>query len=133
MSIGEHRGWPSHDRERDRPAGDPAAPVPVAPDRPVVAGEQMSPEELRAEVTEQSDERRQQVDELRDEVSATVGELVTRLDLRDRARARCEEIARAVRARAVTPRPAVLVVAGTVVLVVLVRIARSRNRPITGA
>lgn len=131
MSSGEQPGRP--EQEEARPAGDPGTPVPVAPDRPVVAGEEKSSQELMAEVAELSDERRQQVDELREDVSETLGELVGRLDVPNRARRRRDEVAVAVRARsravavAVAQREAVLGMAGAALLVVLVAFARSRS------
>lgn len=131
MSSGEHPRRP--EREGARPADDPGTPVPVASDRPVVAGEGKSSEELMAEVTELSDERRQQVDELREDVSETLGELVGRLDVPSRARRRRNEVTVAVRARgravaaAVAQRQAVLGMAGAALLVVLVAVVRSRG------
>jgi hypothetical protein len=138
MSTGEQPRRPTADRRAD----EPASPVPVAPDRPVVAGEQVSAEELRTAVAEQSDERRQQVEELRDDVAATMGELVTRLDLPARARARTAGVTAAARGRAVggaasvrglVQRPAVLAVAGAALLVVLARVERSRSRARRGS
>jgi ATP phosphoribosyltransferase len=70
-----------------------------ASDLPVVDGSATSAEELRAKVEEQSDERRQRVDQLREEVGATVEELAARLNVPRRVRARTDATLAAVQAR----------------------------------
>lgn len=65
--------------------------VPVAPDRPVVDGRTISPEELREEVDELSDARVAHIEELRAELGDTVEELVSRFDVSARVRARKDE------------------------------------------
>jgi hypothetical protein len=53
-------------------------------DLPYVDGRQATPEQLRAEVARESDPQMQHIDELRDDVAATVEELGHRLDVRPR-------------------------------------------------
>src|SRR3954470_14354369 len=65
--------------------------VPVAPDRPVVDGRTMSPEELREEVEELRDERVVHIEELRAELGDTVEELASRFDVSARVQARKDE------------------------------------------
>jgi MYXO-CTERM domain-containing protein len=65
--------------------------VPVAPDRPVVDGRTLSPEELREEVEELRDERVVHIEELRAELGDTVEELASRFDVPARVQARKEE------------------------------------------
>jgi len=65
--------------------------VPVAPDRPVVDGRTMSPEELREEVEELRDERVVHIEELRAELGDTVEELALRFDVPARVQARKDE------------------------------------------
>ncbi|WP_433504890.1 hypothetical protein ACQP04_36000 [Pseudonocardia halophobica] len=65
---------------------------PQEDDRPVVDGTRATPEELRAEVERLTDERRQEADELREDIGATVHELAERLDVPSRAKARLRSV-----------------------------------------
>jgi hypothetical protein len=56
----------------------------MAEDLPYVDGSTATPEELRAEVARQTDPRMQRIEELRDDLAATVDELSTRLDVQPR-------------------------------------------------
>jgi uncharacterized protein DUF3618 len=91
---------------------------PVAPDRPYVDGTAHTPAELRAEAAELADPERQAVDEAREQLAATVGELATRLDPRTRARAAAGSL------RAWATRPPVLAGAAAAVLLLVLRRAR---------
>jgi MYXO-CTERM domain-containing protein len=76
----------------------------VAPDRPVVDGSRMSAEELRAEVEQLQDADRDgvealRVEELREEVGETVGELAARLDVPARVQGSRDEAVAKVQAR----------------------------------
>ena len=57
---------------------------PLAADRPYVDGASASPEELRAEVRRLSNEERQHVDDLREEVGDSVAALASRFDVKAR-------------------------------------------------
>jgi transposase-like protein len=63
---------------------DPDDAPPLAADRPYVDGATATPEELRAEVRRLSDEDRQHVDDLREEVGESVAALASRLDVKAR-------------------------------------------------
>ncbi|MEU7811572.1 hypothetical protein [Pseudonocardia sp. NPDC049154] len=65
---------------------------PQEDDRPVVDGTRATPEELRAEVERLTDERRQEADELREDIGATVHELAGRLDVPARTKARLRSV-----------------------------------------
>ncbi|WP_214403842.1 DUF3618 domain-containing protein [Pseudonocardia lacus] len=96
--------------------------VPIDPRRPYVDGSAATPEQLRAEVDLHTGEQVQRVEEARDELAATLAELVARLDPRPRLQAAAERIV------ASTRRPGVIApVAGVGVLVVLARLARARR------
>lgn len=57
---------------------------PLADDRPYVDGSAVSAEELRAEVDRLSNEERQHVDDLREEVGDSVAALASRFDVKAR-------------------------------------------------
>jgi transposase-like protein len=63
---------------------DPDDVPPLAADRPFVDGTAASPEELRAEVNRLSNEERQHVDDLREEVGESVAALASRFDVKAR-------------------------------------------------
>ena len=63
---------------------DPDDVPPLAADRPFVDGTAASPEELRAEVDRLSNEERQHVDDLREEVGESVAALASRFDVKAR-------------------------------------------------
>jgi transposase-like protein len=63
---------------------DPDDVPPLAADRPFVDGTAASPEELRAEVNRLSNEERQHVDDLREEVGDSVAALASRFDVKAR-------------------------------------------------
>ena len=63
---------------------DPDGVPPLAADRPFVDGTAASPEELRAEVDRLSNEERQHVDDLREEVGESVAALASRFDVKAR-------------------------------------------------
>ena len=56
--------------------------TPVGDDLPYVDGSAATPEELRAEITRQTDPQVRHVEQLRSDVAATVNELGGRLDVR---------------------------------------------------
>jgi transposase-like protein len=64
---------------------------PLADDRPYVDGSAVSAEELRAEVDRLSNEERQHVDDLREEVGDSVAALASRLDVKARVAERKDE------------------------------------------
>src|ERR687893_349201 len=64
---------------------------PLADDRPYVDGSAASAEELRAEVDRLSNEERQHVDDLREEVGDSVAALASRLDVKARVAERKDE------------------------------------------
>ena len=64
---------------------------PLADDRPYVDGSAVSAEELRAEVDRLSNEERQHVDDLREEVGDAVAALASRLDVKARVAERKDE------------------------------------------
>ena len=70
---------------------DPEPAPPLAADRPYVAGRSTSPEELRAEVERLSNEDRQHVDDLREEVGDSLAELASRFDVKARVTERKDE------------------------------------------
>ncbi|MCE0767251.1 DUF3618 domain-containing protein [Pseudonocardia kujensis] len=98
---------------------------PQEDDRPVVDGTRATPQELRAEVERLTEDRRQEVDELRDDIGATVHELAGRLDVPSRAKARLRAVPPAAWAGAAGA------AAGATGLVVLLRSRRnaSARRP----
>ena len=123
---------------------DPATAPPLAADRPYVDGTTASPEELRAEVERLSNEERQHVDDLREEVGDSIAELASRFDVKSRVAERKDEAVasmhqRADRARtAVTEsaltakdtarqNPGVLAGIGAAVLLLLVIVLRRRR------
>ena len=63
---------------------DPDDVPPLAADRPFVDGTAASPEELRAEVNRLSNEERQHVDDLREEVGDSGAALASRFDVKAR-------------------------------------------------
>lgn len=69
---------------------------PLADDRPYVDGAAVSAEELRAEVERLSNEERQHVDDLREEVGDSLAELKTRFDVKARVAERKDEAVAAV-------------------------------------
>lgn len=69
---------------------------PLADDRPYVDGSAASPEELRAEVERLSNEERQHVDDLREEVGDSLAELASRFDVKARVAGRKDEAVAAV-------------------------------------
>lgn len=87
-------------------AGDPDAP-PLAPDRPYVDGSAVSSEELRAEVERLSQEDRQHVDDLREEVGDSVAALASRFDVKARMAGRKDEAVATVSERVDRARTAV--------------------------
>jgi hypothetical protein len=119
---------------------DPEAAPPLAADRPYVDGTALSPAELRAEVARLSDEERQHVDDLREEVADSVAELASRLDVKTRIAEKKDDAVATVhqqvdRARAVVAartgtarqKPG-LVAAVVAALLVLILIVRKRRR-----
>jgi len=64
--------------------------APLADDRPYVDGSAVSAEELRAEVERLSNEERQHVDDLREEVGDSLAELASRFDVKARVAERKE-------------------------------------------
>lgn len=105
----------------DPDAGPTDAP-PLAPDRPYVDGTAHTPAELRAEAAELADPDRQAVDEAREELAATVGELAARLSPRNQARAAAGSLLEVLR------RPPVLAGAGAALLLFgLTRLRRARR------
>ena len=69
---------------------------PLADDRPYVDGTAVSAEELRAEVERLSNEDRQHVDDLREEVGDSLAELKARFDVKARVAERKDEAVAAV-------------------------------------
>jgi len=70
--------------------------APLADDRPYVDGSAVSAEELRAEVERLSNEERQHVDDLREEVGDSLAELASRFDVKARVAERKETAVAAV-------------------------------------
>ena len=70
---------------------DPDAAPPLAADRPYVDGSTASPDELRAEVERLSNEERQHVDDLREEVGESLAALASRFDVKARVAERKDE------------------------------------------
>jgi hypothetical protein len=71
--------------------GDPDAP-PLAADRPYVDGSAVSSEELRAEVERLSQEDRQHVDDLREEVGDSLAAHASRFDVKARMAGRKDDV-----------------------------------------
>ena len=69
---------------------------PLADDRPYVDGSAVSAEELRAEVERLSNEERQHVDDLREEVGDSLAALASRFDVKARVAERKDEAVAAV-------------------------------------
>jgi ElaB/YqjD/DUF883 family membrane-anchored ribosome-binding protein len=86
---------------------DPDEVPPLAADRPYVDGTAVSAEELRAEVERLSDDDRQHVDDLREEVVDSVAELASRLDVKARIAERKDEAVATVHERVDRARTAV--------------------------
>jgi len=118
---------------------------PLAADRPFVDGTAASPEELRAEVNRLSNEERQHVDDLREEVGDSVAALASRFDVKARmagkrddavatvqqqvGRARTAAAEGAVSAKETARRqPGVLAAVAAALLLVLVAIVLRRRR-----
>jgi transposase-like protein len=117
---------------------------PLAADRPYVDGASASPEELRAEVRRLSNEERQHVDDLREEVGDSVAALASRFDVKARMSGKRDDAVATVqqqvgRARAAAvdgavvakdtarQKPGVFAVAGAALLVLLVVVLRRRR------
>lgn len=117
---------------------------PLAADRPYVDGASASPEELRAEVRRLSNEERQHVDDLREEVGDSVAALASRFDVKARVSGKRDDAVATVqqqvgRARAAAvdgavvakdtarQKPGVLAAAGAALLVLLVVVLRRRR------
>jgi MYXO-CTERM domain-containing protein len=99
-------------QDTDPDGVDPDAAPKLAADRPYVDGTASSPDELRAEVERLSNEDLQHVDDLREEVGASVAELASRLDVKARVAERKDDAVAAAhqqvdRARAVAAESAV--------------------------
>ena len=114
---------------------------PLADDRPYVDGSAVSAEELRAEVERLSNEERQHVDDLREEVGDSLAELASRFDVKARVAERKDEAVAAVHQQVDRARHGVVaakdtasekpgLVAGIVaaLLVLLVIVLRRRRR-----
>ena len=99
--------------QNDTDPDDPAAVPPLAADRPYVDGAAMSADELRAEVARLSDEDRQHVDDLREEVGDSLAELASRFDVRSRVAERKDEAVASVQQGVDRARTAVVGRAGT--------------------
>jgi hypothetical protein len=124
---------------------DPDAAPPLAADRPYVDGAASSPEELRAEVERLSNEDRQHVDDLREEVGDSIAALASRFDVKarvaeqkddavaaahqrvDRARAAAADGAAAAKDTA-RENPGLIAGAAAALLVLLVLLLRRRRR-----
>jgi transposase-like protein len=123
---------------------DPDDAPPLAADRPYVDGTAATPEELRAEVRRLSDEDRQHVDDLREEVGDSVAALASRFDVKARVSGKRDDAVATVqqqvgRARAAAvegavvakdtarQKPGVLAAAGAALLVLLVVVLRRRR------
>ena len=117
---------------------------PLAADRPYVDGASASPEELRAEVRRLSNEERQHVDDLREEVGDSVAALASRFDVKARVSGKRDDAVATVqqqvgRARAAAvdgavvakdtarQKPGVFAAAGAALLVLLVVVLRRRR------
>ena len=123
---------------------DPDEVPPLAADRPFVDGTAASPEELRAEVDRLSNEERQHVDDVREEVGESVAALASRFDVKARVagkrddavatvqqqvgRARTAAAEGAVSAKdTARQRPGVLAAVAAALLVVLAIVVRRRR------
>jgi hypothetical protein len=89
-----------------------------AGDLPYVDGSAATPEELRAEVARASDPQVQAIEEVRDDVAATLDELSSRFDVR-----------RQVAQHMPGARPVVIAVGALLAVVVLRRLRSSRRQP----
>jgi len=118
---------------------------PLADDRPYVDGTAVSAEELRAEVERLSNEERQHVDDLREEVGDSLAELASRFDVKARVAERKDEAVAAVHQHvdharhvaadraavaknAAAERPGLVAGAAAALLVLLVVVLRRRRR-----
>jgi hypothetical protein len=100
--------------ERPEPGSEKASEV---GDLPYVDGSAATPEELRAEVARASDPQVQAIEEVREDVAATLDELSSRLDVR-----------RQVAQRTQGARPVVIAIAALLAVVVLWRLRSTRRR-----
>lgn len=145
MSTGAGQRDPSREDVPDTGTADvdPAVP-PLAADRPYVDGTAVSSEELRAEVERLSQEDRQHVDDLREEVGDSLAALASKFDVKARVAERKDEAVATVgqqveRARtavadgtvaakdAARQRPAVVAGVAAAVLALLVILLRRRR------
>jgi hypothetical protein len=118
---------------------------PLAEDRPYVDGTAATAEELRAEVERLSNEDRQHVDDLREEVGDSLAELAARFDVKARVAERKDEAVaavhqhvdharhvaadRAVAAKGIAAeKPGLVAGVAAAVLVLLVVVVRRRRR-----
>jgi ElaB/YqjD/DUF883 family membrane-anchored ribosome-binding protein len=132
-------------QDTDPDGVDPDEAPPLAADRPFVDGTAASPEELRAEVERLSNEDRQHVDDLREEVGDSIAELASRFDVKSRVAERKDDAVAAAhervdRARAAAAdtavaakdtareNPGLVAAAAAAVLVVVVLLLRRRRR-----
>jgi hypothetical protein len=86
---------------------EPDGAPPLAPDRPFVDGTAVSADELRAEVERLSNDERQHVDDLREEVVDSVAALASRFDVKARMAERKDEAVATVHDRVDRARTAV--------------------------
>ena len=101
--------------ERPEPGSEKARGV---GDLPYVDGSAATPEELRAEVARASDPQVQAIEEVREDVAATLDELSSRFDVR-----------RQVAERMPGARPVVIAVGALLAVAVLRRLRSSRRQP----
>jgi ElaB/YqjD/DUF883 family membrane-anchored ribosome-binding protein len=145
MSTGAQQGTGGEPDEVATGRPDTNGVPPLADDRPYVDGSAVSAEELRAEVERLSNEERQHVDDLREEVGDSLAELASRFDVKARVAERKEETVAAVhehvdRARHVAAdraaaakqtageRPGLVAGIAAALLVLLVVVLRRRRR-----
>jgi hypothetical protein len=144
MSTAAQRGTGDPDEASPgRPATNGVPPL--ADDRPYVDGAAVTSDELRAEVERLSNEERQHVDDLREEVGDSLAELAARFDVKARVAERKDEAVAAVhghvdRARhvaadraavakdAAAERPGLVAGVAVGLLVLLVVVLRRRRR-----
>jgi hypothetical protein len=111
----------------DRSGPGRQAPPPLDPHRPYVDGTAASPQQLRAEVDQLSEEHVQRVEAARDDLAATLTELTNRLDPRPRAQDLGKRLVATIRQPIVLGSAAALAL-----LVVLLRGRRARAADRTG-
>lgn len=146
MSTGAQHGAGGTGPDEDSPARPEANGLPpLADDRPYVDGTAASAEDLRAEVERLSNEERQHVDDLREEVGDSLAELAARFDVKARVAERRDEAVAAVhehvdRARHVAAdraaaakdtaaeKPGLVVGVAAALLVLIVVVLRRRRR-----